>query len=50
VHKRTISADKKVEFDSDRMLHIILSHCWCHITVLNVPAKTKDDDDVKDSC
>jgi hypothetical protein len=30
VHKRIISAVKKVEFVSDRMSYIILRGCWCH--------------------
>jgi hypothetical protein len=36
VHKK-ISAVKRIEFVSDRMSHIILRGCWCHI-VLNVHA------------
>jgi hypothetical protein len=50
VHKRIISAVKKVEFASDRMSYITLRGCWCHIIVLNVQAPTEDKiDDVKDS-
>jgi hypothetical protein len=50
VHKRIISAVKRVEFLSDRMSYIILRGCWCHIIVLNVHAPTEDKtDDVKDS-
>jgi hypothetical protein len=50
VHKRIISAVKRVEFVSDRMSYIILRGCWCHIIVLNVHAQTEDKtDDVKDS-
>jgi exonuclease III len=50
VHKRTISAVKRVEFVSDRMSYIILKGRWCHIIVLNVYAPTEDKtDDVKDS-
>jgi hypothetical protein len=46
VHKRIISAVKRVEFVSDRMSYIIK----CHIIVLNVHAPTEDkSDDVKDS-
>jgi hypothetical protein len=37
VHKRIISAVKRVEFVSDRMSYIILRGPWCHIIVLNVP-------------
>jgi hypothetical protein len=50
VHKRIISAVKRVEFVSDRMSYIVLRGRWCHIIVLNVHAPTEDKtDDVKDS-
>jgi hypothetical protein len=50
VHKRITSADKRVEFVSDRMLYIILRGRWCNIIVLNVQAPCEDNsDDVKDS-
>jgi hypothetical protein len=50
VHKRIISADKRVESVSDRMSNIILRGRWCHIIVLNVHAPTEDKTDyVKDS-
>jgi hypothetical protein len=50
VHKRIISAVKRVEFVSDRMSYIILRGRWCHIIVLNIHAPTEDkNDDVKDS-
>jgi exonuclease III len=50
VHKRIISAVKRVEFLCDRMSYIILKGSWCHIIVLKVPALTEDKtDDVKDS-
>jgi exonuclease III len=50
VHKRIISAVKRVEFVSDRMSYIILRDRWCHIIVLNVHVPTEDKtDDVKDS-
>jgi hypothetical protein len=49
VHKRIISAVKRVEFVSDRMSCIILRGRWCHIIVMNVHAPTDDKtDDVKD--
>jgi hypothetical protein len=49
VHKRIISAVKRVEFVSDRMSYIMLRGRWCHI-VLNVHAPTEDKtDEVKDS-
>jgi hypothetical protein len=50
VHKRIISAVKRVEIVSDRLPYIILRGRWCHIIVLNVHAPTEDKtDDVKDS-
>jgi hypothetical protein len=50
VHKRIISAVRRVEFVSDRISYIILSGRWYHIIVLNDPASTEDKtDDVKDS-
>jgi exonuclease III len=50
VHKRIISAVKRVEFVSDRMAYIMLRGRWCHIIVLNVHAPTEDKtDDVKGS-
>jgi GTPase SAR1 family protein len=50
VHKRIISAVKRVEFINDRMSYIILRGRWFHIIVLNVHAPTEDKtDDVKDS-
>jgi hypothetical protein len=42
VLKRIISAVKKVEFISDRMLYIILRGHLCNIIVLNVHAPTED--------
>jgi hypothetical protein len=42
VHKRIISAVKRVEFVSDRMSYIILRGGWCHTIVLNVNAPTED--------
>jgi hypothetical protein len=50
VHKRTISAVKRVEFVSDRMPYIILRGHWCDTIVLNVHAPTEDKiDEMKDS-
>jgi hypothetical protein len=49
IHKRIISAVKRVEFVNDRMSYIILRGRWFHIIVLNVHALTEDKtDDVKD--
>jgi hypothetical protein len=48
VHKRIISAVKRVEFINNRMSYIILRGRWFHIIVLNVHAPTEDKtDDVK---
>jgi exonuclease III len=50
VHKRIISAVKRVEFVSGRISYIILRGRWCHIIVLNVHAPKEDEiDDVKNS-
>jgi hypothetical protein len=50
VHKRIISAVKRIEFVSDRMSYIILRGRRCQVIVLNVHAPTEDKtDDVKDS-
>jgi exonuclease III len=50
VHKRIISAVRRVEFVSERISYIILKGHWCYIFVLNVHAPTEDKtDDVKDS-
>jgi hypothetical protein len=50
IHKRIISAVKRVEFVSDRILYIIVRGRWFHIIFLNVHAPTEDKiDDVKDS-
>jgi hypothetical protein len=49
IHKRIMSAVKRVEFVSDRMSYIILRSCWCDIIILNVHASTEDKiDDMKD--
>jgi exonuclease III len=48
VHKRIMTADKMVEFISDRMSYIILRGRWCDI-ILSVHAPTEDKiDDIKD--
>jgi hypothetical protein len=43
VHKRIISAVKRVEFVSDRMSDILLRGRWCHIIVVNVHSPTEDE-------
>jgi exonuclease III len=50
VHKRIISAVKRVEIVNDRMSYIILIGHWFHVIVLNVHAPTENKTyDVKDS-
>jgi hypothetical protein len=49
LHKRIISAVKRVEFVSDSMLYIIIMSRWCYIIVLNIHARTEDKINVKDS-
>ena len=46
VHQRVASTVKRVEFVSDRMLHILLRGCWYNIIILNVhaPSEEKIDD------
>jgi hypothetical protein len=50
VHKRIMSAVKRIEFVSDTISYMILRGHWCHVIVLNIHAPTEDKiDDVKDS-
>jgi hypothetical protein len=50
VHKRIISAVRRVEFVSDRMSYIILRGRWCNIIVVNVHAPCEDtSNDIMDS-
>jgi hypothetical protein len=42
IHKKIISAVKRVEFVSDRMSYTILRGRWCNIIVLNVHAPTEE--------
>ncbi|PNF31089.1 hypothetical protein B7P43_G16088 [Cryptotermes secundus] len=42
VHKRVVSAVKRVEFVNDRMSYIILRGRWCDIIIVNVHAPTED--------
>jgi hypothetical protein len=49
VHKRIISAVRRVEFVTDRMSYIILRGRWCNIIIINVHAPCEDrSDDIKD--
>jgi hypothetical protein len=50
VHKRIISAVRRVESVSDRMSYIMLRVHWCNIIVVNVHAPCEDtSNDIKDS-
>jgi hypothetical protein len=50
VHKRIISAVRRVEFVSERMSYIILRGRWCNIIVVNVRAPCEyTSDGIKDS-
>ena len=42
VHYRIVSADKRVEFVSDRVLYMVLRGCWCNIIVLKVHAPSEE--------
>jgi exonuclease III len=42
IHKKILSAVKRVEFVSDRMSYMILRGHWCDVIVLNVHAPTED--------
>jgi hypothetical protein len=48
---RKVSAVKRVEFVSNRMLYIVVRGYWCNITILNALAPSKEkSDDSKDNC
>ena len=38
VHDKIVSAEKRVEFVSDRLSYMVLKGLWCKITVVNVHA------------
>jgi hypothetical protein len=44
MHKRIISAVRRVEFVSDRMSYIILRGRWCNIVNMYTPCKDTSDD------
>jgi hypothetical protein len=48
IHKKIVSAVRRVEFVSDRMSYIILRGRWCNVIVLNVhaPCEDKGDDEM----
>jgi hypothetical protein len=41
VHDKMASLFKRVEFVSDRVLHIVLSGHWCHVLNVHVPSEEK---------
>jgi len=50
LHHRIVSAVKRVEFVSDRVLYIVERDRWCNIIVLNVHAPSGEkSDESKDS-
>jgi hypothetical protein len=49
IHKRIISAVRRVEFISDMMSHIALRGWWCNIIVLNVHTPHEDKSNVKEN-
>jgi len=50
VHRRIVSAVKRVEFVSDRLSYIVLRGCWHNIIVVNVHAPSEEkSDESKDS-
>ena len=42
VHRRLVSAVKKIEFVSDRFSYIVLRGRWLHIIVVNVHAPSEE--------
>ena len=50
MHRRLVSAVKRIEFVSDRLSYIVLNGHWLHIIVVNVhtPSEEKSEE-VKDS-
>jgi len=50
IHRRIVSAVKRVEFVSDRLSYIVLRGRWRSITVVNVHAPSQEkSDESKDS-
>jgi hypothetical protein len=49
VHKRIVSAVKRIDYVSSKRSHKILRGHWCHVIVLKVHAPTEDKIDEKDS-
>ena len=50
VHRRLVSAVKRIEFVSDRLSYIVLNGRWLHIIVVNVHAPSEEkSEELKDS-
>ena len=50
MHRRLVSAVKRIEFVSDRLSYIVLKGHWLHIIVVNVHAPSEEkSEEVKDS-
>ena len=50
VHRRILSAVKRVEFVSDRLSYVVLRGRWCNIIVVNAHAQSEEKcDESKDS-
>ena len=50
MHRRLVSAVKRIEFVSDRLSYIVLRGCWLHIILVtvHVPSEEKSEE-LKDS-
>ena len=42
MHRRLVSAVKRIEFVSDRLLYIVLRSRWLHIILVNVHANSEE--------
>jgi len=50
VHRRSVSAVKRIEFISDRLSYIVLRGRWLHIFLVNVHAPSEEkSEELKDS-
>jgi len=45
VHRRIVSAVKRVQFVRDRLSYIVLRGCWHNIIVVNVHASSEEKSD-----
>ena len=50
IHRRLVTAVKRIEFVSDRLSYILLKGRWLHIIVVNIHAPSEEKvEEVKDS-